>query len=192
MAPKTTETRTSTSSPLQIEWLRGEPPIDRVGLTFAPGKKGPAKTNPYAWDRDLETDLDVLVAAGTNTLVCLLEDEELAPNGLVDLLPGVAKRGIEVLRLPIPDTKIPANLESVDALVDQLEQRLGDGKRVVIHCLGGLGRTGTIAGCYLVRQGIDTPEALARLTEARGPKCPENSTQRGFIARYAEHARGAK
>ena len=57
-------------------------------------------------------------------------------------------------------------------------------EKVVIHCIGGLGRTGTVAGCFLVEQGVDAARALKLLREVRAPNCPETDEQREFVRRY--------
>jgi len=173
--------RTSASHPLQVAWLLS--PHDRIGLTLAPGQHRES-TRGYRWARDLDADLQALVAAGVTVLVGLLEERELK-RALADLYPRAAAAGLEVLRLPIADGHIPEDRATVDALLEQIEARVAEGKRIVIHCMGGLGRTGTIAGCYLMRGGLPLADVLAMLAEVRDPLCPENSAQRAYIAQTA-------
>jgi len=78
-------------------------------------------------------------------------------------------------------------VERVDELLDAMAALEREGGRSVIHCRGGLGRTGTVAGCYLVRRGHSPADAIVALHRARGPRCPENTSQKDFIAAYAEH-----
>lgn len=183
------ETRTSATHPLRVDWL--DAPA-RIGMTLLPGVNGHS-TDGFRWARDLDADLSALQAAGVTALVCLLEDREFAFYGVHDLVPKANDAGLEVLRLPIPDTGIPGGFERVDVLLDALEAREAKGGRLVIHCRGGLGRTGTIAGCYLVRRGQSPAAAIATLHRVRqSERCPENARQEGFIARYAEHLREAR
>ena len=39
-------------------------------------------------------------------------------------------------------------------ILDEIDGAILNGKTVYVHCLGGIGRTGTVVGCYLVRHGI--------------------------------------
>ncbi len=121
-------------------------------------------------------------------LVSLLEESELPLYGIQDLYPSARKHGLEVLRMPIPDGGLPRSMEDVDKLLDAIEALEAQGGHLVIHCRGGLDRTGTIAGCYLVRNGRSPSEALAILTRVRkSDRCPENDRQRAFVAQYADH-----
>jgi Tyrosine phosphatase family len=87
-----------------------------------------------------------------------------------------------VIRFPIRDVSVAADHESVERLVRGLLERSQAGENVVIHCEGGLGRTGTIAGCYLALFGHAADAILRRLVETRrDPKCPETEEQRQFI-----------
>ena len=175
--------RTSKSHPLRLDWL--DPPA-RVGMTLLPGVID-SSSEGFRWERDLATDLAALRAAGTTALVCLLEDHEFARYGVPDFVAKVQAAGLELLRLAIPDTRIPHDLAAVDPLLDAIDAHEASGGKLVIHCRGGLGRTGTIAGCYLVRRGQSPAQALATLHRVRKtPRCPENPLQEQFIARYAE------
>ena len=49
----------------------------------------------------------------------------------------------------------------------ELRQILTEGGRIVLHCRGGLGRTGTIAARLLVEFGIDTRAAIAAVRRVR-------------------------
>ena len=60
------------------------------------------------------------------------------------------------------------------------------GHAVVIHCRGGLGRSGTVGGCVLVALGHTPDEAFAILRRARGPRCPETEEQRNVVVDFAK------
>ena len=68
---------------------------------------------------------------------------------------------------------------------------LAAGRRVYLHCRAGIGRTGTVVGCYLVEQGYDGERALRELnravaSRARGPppgrRCRRPSSRRSTSA----------
>ena len=45
------------------------------------------------------------------------------------------------------------------------DAELQTGRKIYLHCWGGIGRTGTTVGCYLVRSGKTGEEALRQLAE---------------------------
>ena len=172
--------RTSVTHPIRVDWLGLQTTPGKVGLTFAPGKRSHSKYSGGQWHRDLDTDLDALVQKwGAAVLVCLLEDADLKRLGIESLVEQAAARGLEVIRFPIRDVSIPA--ASVAGLVKQMRDRAEAGKNVVVHCEGGLGRAGTIGGCYLAQFGHGPEEILRSLVSSRGPNCPETDQQRQFI-----------
>jgi ADP-ribosyl-[dinitrogen reductase] hydrolase len=170
---------TSLSHPLRIDWLE-MPAGWRVGLTFAPGKRGPSRQG-HRWERDLGADLDRVARAGIRTLACLVEAHELVEWGIADLPTAATARGIEVLHRPIRDVSVPT-LDDARMLVLELVARRDE--PMLIHCIGGLGRTGVIAGCLLRAVGIAPDEALARLVSARGKECPQTEEQRRFVKEF--------
>ena len=181
--PKNQAVRTSVTDPLQVAWLE-TPPEWRVGLTFAPGKRGPS-TEGARWERDLHADLDVLVGNGIRTIACLVHTHELIEWGIADLPTAAAARGLELLHRPIRDVSVPA-LDDARSLVRELVARRD--APILIHCIGGLGRTGVIAGCLLRALDVAPDEALRRLVDARGRRCPETAEQRRFVTDFSLHS----
>ena len=53
------------------------------------------------------------------------------------------------------------------AALDGIEEHLSEGRTVCAHCMGGIGRTGTIIGCWLARHGHTGQAALDRLQDLR-------------------------
>lgn len=94
-------------------------------------------------------------------------DERLEPYAAL-LQAEAAARGlvVEHRRLPIVDLGTPTPAETRQIL-DTLDAAIVAGHRVYVHCYGGIGRTGTIVGCYLVRHGLSGRQALAELERLR-------------------------
>jgi protein tyrosine phosphatase (PTP) superfamily phosphohydrolase (DUF442 family) len=185
-----TSVRTSETDPIEVSWLGGVP-RGELGITFAPGKRASSALGA-PWERDLELDLLRLRAFHrVDTLVCLVTDDELSRLGMGG--PAYAERvrahGMELLRLPIRDGGVPTAAE-VAPLVAAVRARLAAEGRVVVHCRGGLGRAGTIAGCVLVDHGQDAAAALERLAQRRSRSCPETAAQRAFVASYGHAVEG--
>ena len=117
-------------------------------------------------------------------LVCLLEDKELVSLQISGLIEEAEARGLETHRLPIPDGGVLPNTLGVEKIVALIISRATAGKNVVIHCMGGLGRAGTIGGCYLRACGMGSEQALKLLVATRGRSCPETEEQRQFIRSF--------
>lgn len=145
----------------------------------------------YPGDKGLEKAEEKLAAFcsfGITHFIDLTEEGELEPYA--HLLPeGVVHR-----RFPIADVSVPENHADVAELLMYIDQVLSsEASKVYVHCWGGVGRTGTIIGCYYVHKGCDFVSALVRLRESfkqcpksERRKTPETLEQEKFISVYAD------
>ena len=142
--------------------------------------------------------IDAFVAAGFNTFIDLTEPHELFPY--VNLLKEQARAhhiDVKHQRFPIRDAGIPSR-EQMRSILDTLDAELQAGRKIYVHCWGGIGRTGTTVGCYLVRRGKTGEEALSQLAEwwKSVPKSfyhshsPETYEQTNFIRNWVEREDG--
>jgi hypothetical protein len=102
------------------------------------------------------------------------------------------------LRLAVPDMGVPTR-QSMLITLDTIDEAITAGQVVYVHCWGGVGRTGTVVGCYLVRHGLTGQEALAEIAgiwpsmgqSAWHPRSPETGEQIRFVRGWREEsARG--
>jgi ADP-ribosyl-[dinitrogen reductase] hydrolase len=158
--------KTSQTHPLKIDSVSAG--NGKIGLTFCPGKK---QSDSYSgpWDRDLRTDLQAIRSWGASALVTLIEDHEFGELQVSDLGILAEATGLEWHHLPIPDVNVPdANFEQTWAYSGhQLRSLLQAGKSIAVHCKGGLGRTGTIAGRLMIELGDEAEEAIRDIRHAR-------------------------
>jgi protein-tyrosine phosphatase len=163
--------RTSETDPISVDLLSddevGTP--GRLGMTFAPGMW--AGSVRGRWERDLAADMRALEEEHeTDVLVSLMEDHEYRGYRIPELLEQDSIGNIEILRFAIEDMGVPREAESerFQTFVQDIIWRLEQDQNVVVHCRGGLGRTGTLAACVLVALGRHTAdEAIAAVREAR-------------------------
>jgi Cyclin-dependent kinase inhibitor 3 (CDKN3) len=175
------EFRTSVSHPLRIDVLTVPGTTGEIGMTICPGKKG-ASLYGRPWDRDLGIDLEVVRAWRPDVVITLMEVGEFAELGVGNLGSEVERVGMRWLHLPIPDTKAP------DAVFHQLWRRRGPevrdilrrGGPVLLHCRGGLGRTGTLAAQLLVEFGEQPKDAIRAVRRARRGAI-ETAVQEEFV-----------
>ena len=75
-------------------------------------------------------------------------------------------RGARRIAHPIPDMGTPT-AGHVMRILDDIDEARAEGGVAYVHCWGGVGRTGTVVGCWLVRHGLDRGDAVARIAELR-------------------------
>ena len=162
--------RTSDTDPLYVNSVSVRQGYGLIGMTLCPGKK---YLSPYTgpWDRDLRLDLEAIKSFGACALVTLMEAHEFDMVGvsLNSMAAETDRLGIEWHHLPVKDVNVPC-----ETFEDQwtysgmrLRHLLRQGKNIVIHCLGGLGRSGTIAAKLLVEFGHSPVDAISAVRQAR-------------------------
>lgn len=166
----------TTSTRLRVDFLadeHGGP--GRVGLTVLPGRRD--------WRRHLDEDLVALREQGIDAVVCLVPHEELERYGVSGLPQGYAEAGLPVLHLPLLDQQgtTPATLREVSAWI---EAHVSAGRRVLVHCVGGLGRSGMVAAAWLRSRGATADDALACVRAARGPRAVETAAQEQCVRAF--------
>jgi hypothetical protein len=133
----------------------------------------------------------LLVAAGVRTFIDLTRTVDgLAPYAcLLDDIAADTGCTLRHLSFPVPDMGIPT-LETARAALDAIREGIESNPAVYIHCWGGIGRTGTIAGCWLRESGLAPDEALRRVQHlyathmpkvSRAPESPQTPEQREFV-----------
>lgn len=138
--------------------------------------------------------LSRFVQFGITTFIDLTEAGEygLRPyTGDIRALAAASGRSISHHRHPIPDLGAPAP-ETMRAILDTIDEALAAGEKVYVHCYGGIGRTGTVIGCWLVRHGLSGADALRRIAEWRAHTpdgrraSPETDEQRALVLSWWE------
>ncbi|WP_293910162.1 cyclin-dependent kinase inhibitor 3 family protein [Deinococcus sp.] len=159
--------QTSISNPIRFDVIEPADWSGRLGLTIAPGKKGESMQSGYRHERDLSADFAALKTAGVDLLVNLMELPEGLRYGMADYDAEAERLGLAVRRFPIVDVKVPSDIQAFSELVSELHAELTSGKTVVVHCLGGKGRSGTLAACLLIYGGMNAEDAITLTRRCR-------------------------
>jgi ADP-ribosylglycohydrolase/protein-tyrosine phosphatase len=153
----------------------------RIGLTKCPGTS--IRGSGAARDRhDVTSDLQVIRQWGADAILTLVEEEELQRLQVPDLGDAIRRAGLTWYHFPLPDFGVP-DLESMKRWVQisaQFHQLLDRGERLLIHCRGGLGRSGMIAALLLIERGESCQRAVEIVRRAR-PGAIETPAQESFL-----------
>lgn len=133
----------------------------------------------------LEEDIADWKRAGIQSILSLLTPDENQELGLREEGREVQRQGLEFSSFPIPDLQVPRSESKLGEVLDNVAGNLSSGKNVLIHCRQGIGRTGLVAACLLVKSGMSPGAAVEAASAARGTAVPETSEQRDWIERYA-------
>lgn len=151
--------------------------VGQIGMTFCPGK---CATGLYGgtWARDLREDLNVIARWAPLALISLLAPAEFELLQVAHFPDLVLTHDFQWLSLPIPDMQTPgADFERQWlGFAPGLHSALRDGGRIVVHCRGGLGRTGVVAARLLIEAGLSPSEAIRQV----------RATRLGAIETYAQ------
>ena len=135
------------------------------------------------------------MVAGIDHFIDLTEPGELLPyQKIAEEEARELELSIGWERFPIVDLSVPHSPEYMSKILNAIDSALDGGKTVYVHCWGGVGRTGTVIGCWLVRNGRTGDEALRQIAEwwqgmekvYRHPRSPETRQQREYVRQWAE------
>jgi len=144
--------------------------------------------------------LDALLDAGFDTYIDLTQADELPAYLTLLEEKGQAKnRLINYHHFPILDRGLPTHPQMI-AILNTLDDALSNGHKVYLHCWGGVGRTGTTVGCYLVRHGMTGQQAIDQIANwwqavpkrRFYPRSPETDEQVRYILDWDESSSPAR
>lgn len=127
--------------------------------------------------------------AMVSQVVVLVQPDEmnaLAPSYAAAI--GSGKMPFAVVRFPIRDFGVPEDAATFLQYASQIATALRGGARIVLHCRGGIGRTGMMAQAVLSGLGMTSKVAEQRVADA-GSHC-ETAEQSAFLKGVLAHANG--
>jgi hypothetical protein len=149
---------------------------------------------PYpgaADEDDARCKLEALLAAGIRSFIDLTEQvDPLEPyEPILRSLAEEMDIDVQYRRYAIRDMSVPTP-ELMATILDAIELEIAADRPVYVHCWGGIGRTGTVAACWLVGCGHTCDEALEKLKELRASipggwgDSPQTESQRKFVREW--------
>ncbi|WP_068473870.1 protein-tyrosine phosphatase family protein [Saccharicrinis aurantiacus] len=139
-----------------------------------------------------QEELDALLALGIKTFVNLTEEDETQKDGSPNFRYDAHFNSSEakMYRKPVEDASTPT-IETMREIAEIIDGSLVENKPVYFHCVGGVGRTGTVAGSYLMHSKManadnvfDIIDYLKRTSPFNEKKSPGRDTQRNFVINY--------
>ncbi len=165
--------RLKMQGPLRVDWLEEiYTASGKLGITILPGRKD--------FSRSLENDIKSLKADGITHIISLLTTNEIEIYGVANLFKSYEEAGLMYKHLPILDQGV-CTTDEMKTLVNWIETNLSKGANILLHCVGGLGRSGLVAASYLKYKGMEANDAIFSVREARSKRALETLRQEDFV-----------
>ena len=103
-----------------------------------------------------------------------------------DALPTTWIQNVKYLHVPTEDLNAP-DMDKIDEAVDFIQERINGKEPVMVHCAAGIGRTGTILACYLIKfEKYSAKDAIKKVREER-PGSIQSERQEFVVGLYEKH-----
>jgi len=136
-------------------------------------------------DESFELDRAEIASHGISTVVCLASSEEIQAAS-PDYFQAINGGGLswQQVSVPMNDGDGMRHLRGVLEAIEDCVGTLRAGKNVLVHCIGGIGKTGTFGIGILIGIGLDVLEASVRVTDAEAG--PESGAQEALIEQIVQ------
>ncbi|QDU97631.1 protein-tyrosine phosphatase family protein [Lignipirellula cremea] len=136
-----------------------------------------------------------IVDSGVRLFLNLMEENETNHAGqpFVPYAEVAAQRApaVRVSRHAVRDLSIPTSSQMI-GILDTIDASMASDAPVYVHCWGGVGRTGTVIGCWLLRHGLAQPDNVLEILkelrqqdqERRHRRSPETEQQENFVRHW--------
>ena len=161
-------------SRLRIDFLP-DSEVAHIGITLLPGRKDQ--------NRDLALDVTAIKEAGITHVINLVLPTELDQYGVANLNEGYARAGLKCLAFPVADQHAPGP-GLIPELYNWMDQA-GSHSRILVHCVGGLGRSGTVVAGWLIHRGYSRERAIQLVRQARTARAIETQEQLDFLSKQS-------
>ena len=150
----------------------------------------PGSYNP----EDMRRRMDAFLESGIRTFIDLTQPHELVPyEAILKEEARIYDSKAIYHRFAIRDHGVPST-QTMSLILDTIDAAIQNGSPVYVHCWGGVGRTGTVVGCYLVRHGMPAKKALERVNALYKTRphdyflvrSPETEEQADFVRNWRE------
>ena len=119
------------------------------------------------------SEIDWILKQGVKSIVTMTENS----------LPESWVKNVKYLHVPTEDFSAP-DMEQIDEAVEFIRNRIESNEPVMVHCAAGIGRTGTILACYLVKyEKISAKNAIQKVRKER-PGSIQSESQEIAIGLY--------
>lgn len=133
----------------------------------------------------LQDDIANWKRADVDVVLSLLTPDEEKTLDLREEASGVRAQAMQFASFAIPDRQVPGSEAKVGEVLEEMASALWAGKNVLVHCRQGIGRSGLVAACLLVKKGMSPGAAIESVSSVRGVPVPETPEQRDWIDHYA-------
>jgi len=121
-------------------------------------------------------EFDWVVKQGIKSVITMTENA----------LPETWVEGVKYLHIPTQDLTAP-DMDKIDTAVEFIQKRISNKESVMVHCAAGMGRTGTILACYLIKfQKYSAKNAIEKVRDER-PGSIQSEMQEMVIHLYEKH-----
>jgi hypothetical protein len=183
------------STPTKLRGPDSQPPRPGENTYWLiPGKLLAGEYPGYASDPGTRLKMRRFLDLGIDTFIDLTHPHELHPYApSLQLEAEARQQTVTHRRMSITDLGVPTP-QHMREILDAIDAAIAQGRTVYVHCWGGIGRTGTVIGCYLVRHGNSGAEALREIARLwpnmekswRVSRSPETEAQHQFVRNWTE------
>jgi protein-tyrosine phosphatase len=133
----------------------------------------------------LKNDVSSWKQARVDGVLSLLTPDEEQDLDLRDEAHEVRAQGMRFISFPIADRRAPKSELKLAEILESVTHDLLLGKNILVHCRQGIGRSGLVAVCLLVKKGMSPGAAIDSVSATRGISVPETAEQRDWIDHHA-------